>query len=207
MGPAVPAHAARLAPGRPSRGGPRPAWLWPQRPAQEGEGAQRGLACASAARAGAGAGPAERQHQLAQHLHMPGRELVLALDLRSVVLVGHDDGARLGLAVAQAEPARFCGAWLMNAWPAGPAPDACVQWFAQAARKPSWPVGRAMHEAGEEAGAQPQAWNLPFSHPGHRAALQAWPGVQAEMPALPMELLVQWSQQQRLWVQDRKSVV
>src|SRR5256884_5350439 len=26
MGPAVPAHAARLAPGRPSRGGPRPAW-------------------------------------------------------------------------------------------------------------------------------------------------------------------------------------
>src|SRR5256885_3975962 len=63
-----------------------------------------------------------------------------------------------------------------------------------------------MHGAGEEPGPQPQAWTLPFSQPGHRAALQAWPRVQAEMPALPMELLVQWSQQQRLWVQgDRKS--
>ena len=89
----------------------------------------------------------------------------------------------------------------MNSWPAGLAPHACMQWFAQAARKPSWPVGRAMREAGEEAGAQPQAWNLPFSQPGHRAALQAWPRVRAEMPALPMALLAQWSQQQRLWVQ------
>ncbi|WP_254787855.1 MULTISPECIES: tRNA adenosine(34) deaminase TadA [Delftia] len=142
----------------------------------------------------------DKAHSAAWHVQVL-RELVLALDLRNIVLVGHDDGVHLGLAVAQAEPARFCGAWLMNAWPAGLAPDACMQWFAQAARKPSWPVGRAMREVGEEAGAQPQAWNLPFSQPGHRAALQAWPRVRAEMPALPMALLAQWSQQQRLWVQ------
>ena len=47
----------------------------------------------------------EKAHSAAWHVQVL-RELVLALDLRSVVLVGHDDGARLGLAVAQAEPAR-----------------------------------------------------------------------------------------------------
>jgi tRNA(adenine34) deaminase len=128
------------------------------------------------------------------------RELVQALDLERIVLVGHDDGARLGLAVAQALPQRFAGAWLMNAWPGGPVPQAYAQWFEHAARKPSWPVARAMREAGAEASVHDLAWDLPFSRGGHRAALQSWPRVQEELGPLPLDLLARWCSQQRLWV-------
>nr|WP_280190178.1 tRNA adenosine(34) deaminase TadA [Delftia sp. PS-11]KAJ8744711.1 tRNA adenosine(34) deaminase TadA [Delftia sp. PS-11] len=142
----------------------------------------------------------DRAHSAAWHVQLLS-ELVQALDLHHVVLVGHDDGARLGLAVAQAMPQRFAGAWLMNAWPGASAPpEPCVQWFAQAARKPSWPVGRAMAAAGAEAAAQQAAWDLPFARAGHRAALQAWPRVQSGLPPVPQALLAQWSRQQRLWV-------
>ena len=48
----------------------------------------------------------DKAHSAAWHVQVL-RELVLALDLRNIVLVGHDDGVHLGLAVAQAEPARF----------------------------------------------------------------------------------------------------
>jgi tRNA(adenine34) deaminase len=142
----------------------------------------------------------DRAHSAQWHVQLL-RELVLALDLQRMVLVGHDDGVHLGLAVAQALPQRFAGAWLMNAWPGGTPPEPYSRWFAQAARKPSWPVAHAMGGAGAEAGADAQAWDLPFSVPGHRAALQAWPRVQAGLPPLPAGLLAQWSRQQRLWVQ------
>ena len=142
----------------------------------------------------------ERAHSVPWHVQLLC-ELVQALDVQRVVLVGHDDGAHLGLAVAQALPERFVGAWLMNAWPGGPLPWPYAQWFAQAARKPSWPVARAMCEAGAEAAPQARAWDLPFSRPGHRAALQAWPRVQAGLPPLPTALLAHWSDHHRLWVQ------
>ncbi len=147
-----------------------------------------------------------RAHSAAWHAQLLV-ELVQALDLRRTVLVGHDDGAHLGLAVAQAMPERFAGAWLMNAWPGGTPPAPYRQWFEQAARRPSWPVAQAMHGAGGEAGqgGGQAAWDLPFSAPGHRAALQAWPQVQAQMqaqmPPLPTGLLSHWAGRRRLWVQ------
>ena len=94
------------------------------------------------------------------------------------------------------------GAWLKDVWPLPQQPDSCRQWFEQAARKPSWDVARAMAEV--EGGSMPgddQAWNAPFAQPCHRAALKAWPRVQQELAGVPVELLMQWAQERRLWLQ------
>ena len=45
------------------------------------------------------------------------------------------------------------------------------------------------------------AWNAPFAQPGHRAALKAWPRLQTELAAPPADLLQQWAQADRLWLQ------
>jgi tRNA(adenine34) deaminase len=148
----------------------------------------------------------EKAHSAAWHAEVLA-ELVQALDLREVVLVGQGDGARLGLAVARHMPQRFRGAWLVDAWPLAGQPEKRRQWFEQAARKPSWNVGEALQAQEGVAGcaAEQQAWNAPFAEPGHRAALQAWPRVQTELPAVPVQLLAQWARQQSLWLQPGAS--
>jgi tRNA(adenine34) deaminase len=46
-----------------------------------------------------------------------------------------------------------------------------------------------------------RAWNAPFAQPGHRAALKAWPRLQTELAVPPADLLQQWAQAGRLWLQ------
>lgn len=134
-------------------------------------------------------------------------QLLSAMDLRNMVLLGQGDGGRLGLAAAERMPQRFTAAWLADVWPVASQPAKRQQWFEQAARKPSWDVAKAMQQVEGMAAADDgplageKAWNTPFPDAGHRAALKAWPRVQAEMPALPTALLQQWAQQKRLWLQ------
>jgi tRNA(adenine34) deaminase len=149
----------------------------------------------------------DKAHSAAWHAQVLA-ELVQALDLREAVLVGQGDGARLGLAVAERMPQRFRGAWLVDAWPQAAQPEKRRQWFEQAARKPSWNVGGALQAQESVAGcaaAEQQAWNAPFAEPGHRAALKAWPRVQAELPAVPAQLLAQWAERHGLWLQPGTS--
>lgn len=42
---------------------------------------------------------------------------------------------------------------------------------------------------------------MPRAEPGHRASLKAWPRVQRELVGVPAELLMQWAQERRLWLQ------
>lgn len=145
----------------------------------------------------------DKAHSAAWHVEVLA-ELVQVLDLHGLVLVGHGDGARLGLAVAARMPQRFRGAWLVDAWPLAGQPEKRRQWYEQAARKPGWSVGEALLACEGRAGnaAERQAWDAPFAEPGHRAALRAWPRVQAELPAVPAPLLAQWAGRQRLWLQS-----
>ena len=143
----------------------------------------------------------DRQHSAHWHVQVLA-ELVQALNLHSVMLLGQGDGGLMGLQLAAQMPERFMGAWLKDVWPLAQQPDSRRQWFEQAARKPSWNVARAMGEV--EEGSMPgddQAWNAPFTQPGHRAALKAWPRVQQELAGVPAELLMQWAQERRLWLQ------
>ena len=143
----------------------------------------------------------DRQHSAHWHVQVLA-ELVQALNLHSVMLLGQGDGGLLGLQLAAQMPERFMGAWLKDVWPLAQQPDSRRQWFEQAARKPSWNVARAMAEV--EGGSMPgddQAWNAPFTQPGHRAALKAWPRAQQELAGVPGELLMQWAQERRLWLQ------
>ncbi len=127
------------------------------------------------------------------------RALVERLDLHNVVLVGQGDGGRLGLAVAQAMPQRFAGAWLLDVWPNASVPQPLAQWLQAAANKPSWDVG----QGGVQACFWPQTQSyqalaaIPFAQSGHRAALKAWPRVQSQLPALPQDVLAQWLAQGR----------
>ena len=143
----------------------------------------------------------DRQHSAHWHVQVLA-ELVQALNLHSVMLLGQGDGGLLGLQLAAQMPERFMGGWLKDVWPLAQQPDSRRQWFEQAARKPSWNVARAMGEV--EEGSMPgddQAWNAPFAQPGHRAALKAWPRVQQELAGVLAELLMQWAQERRLWLQ------
>ena len=130
------------------------------------------------------------------------RELVQDLDLRNIVLVGEGDGARLGLTVAQAMPERFVGAWLIDTWPHADLPKPLAQWLQTAANKPQWDVAQGMVQAGlgpaGQVGQAPLA--IPFAKAGHRAALKAWPKVQAQLPPLPQTLLAAWLAQGQCWV-------
>lgn len=100
------------------------------------------------------------------------------------------------------------GAWLHNVWPdPRSTPQPWLEWHARAARKPHWPVAASLHrldavsagaaEGGSDGGT---GWDAPFPNPGHRAALQAWPRVQAALPALPVARLQQWLQAGHLWI-------
>lgn len=143
----------------------------------------------------------DRQHSAQWHQQIIA-ELVQALDLQQVLLLGHGDGGRLGLAAAQVMSERFAGAWLWDVWPLAEQPKRRQQWFEQAARKPSWDVAKAMAQregAAESAGAS--AWSAPFAQGGHRAVLKAWPLVQAECPVVPADLLERWAQARKLWLQ------
>lgn len=130
------------------------------------------------------------------------RDLVQALDVRNAVLVGDGDGGRLGLAVAQAMPERFAGAWLLDTWPDADIPKPLAQWLQAAANKPQWDVVQGMVQAGlwsaGQTGLAPLA--IPFAKAGHRAALKAWPKVQAQLPAAPRLLLAEWLAQGRCWM-------
>ncbi|WP_284337226.1 tRNA adenosine(34) deaminase TadA [Comamonas sp. NoAH] len=141
----------------------------------------------------------DKAHSASWHMDVL-QQLVQEMDLRNVVLVGHGDGARLGLSVAQAMAQRFVGGWLMDVWPDAQPPKALVQWLQAAANKPHWDVAQGMEEAGW-AGAldetQRALFAAPFVQAGHRAALKAWPRVQAQLPALPVDLLADWLQQGR----------
>lgn len=147
----------------------------------------------------------DRQHTAQWHQQIIA-ELIRSLDLQHVVLLGHGEGGRLGLAVAHAMPERFVGGWLKEVWPLSEQAEGRRQWFEQAARKPSWDVAKAMAQI--EGGAtsdDAHAWNTPFAQSGHRAALKAWPRVQAELPAMPVDLLLQWAQARKLWLQPPAS--
>ena len=130
------------------------------------------------------------------------QELVQAMDLHQVVLVGEGDGARLGLAVAQAMPERFTGGWLIDSWPDADVPKPLAQWLQAAANKPQWDVVQSMVQAGFWPLGQMQQAPLaiPFAQAGHRAALKAWPRVQAQLPAVPHELLRGWMEQGKCWI-------
>ena len=130
------------------------------------------------------------------------QELVQALGLRHVVLVGEGDGARLGLAVAAAQPQRFAGGWLMDCWPSSALPKPLAQWLQAAANKPQWDVVQGLQQAGflPENGAEQAPFAIPFVQAGHRAALKAWPKVQMQLPAIPPQLLADWLSQGRCWV-------
>ena len=121
-------------------------------------------------------------------------ELVERLDLRGVVLLGQGDGVRLGMAVAQAMPQRFAGAWLMDCWPDAELPQPLAQWLQAAANKPHWDVDQGMVQAGfwPLDHMQKALLAIPFAQAGHRAALKAWPKVQAQLPPLPQALLADW---------------
>ena len=141
----------------------------------------------------------DKAHTVAGYIQVVS-ELVQQLDLQQVVLWGHGDGARLGLAVAQQMPQRFQGAWCMDAWPEAQYPKPWVQWLQTAAKQPQWDVAAQMawaHGPVNQADIS-QALGLPFSQPGHRAALKAWPQLLAQWPPLPQALLQQWWAQRRL---------
>lgn len=147
----------------------------------------------------------DKQHSAPWHRQLLA-ELVQALDLHSVVLLGQGDGGLLGLQLAAQMPERFTGAWLKDVWPLAQQPDSRRQWFEQAARKPSWNVAQAMaHVEGLVAADETPAWNAAFAQPGHRAALKAWPRVQKELPGVPTGLLMPWAQAGRLWLQAPES--
>jgi len=139
-----------------------------------------------------------KAHSAAWHIQVL-QGLVQRMDLQRVVLVGEGDGARLGLAVAQAMPERFAGAWLIDAWPNAELPKPFAQWLQAAANKSQWDVAQAMHQAGFWPWAQAEQAPLaiPFEKSGHRAALKAWPQVQAQLPAVPQTLVADWLQQGR----------
>ena len=143
----------------------------------------------------------DKAHSAAWHIQVLS-ELVERLDLRHVVLVGQGDGARLGLAVAQAMPQRFVGGWLMDCWPQGALPKPLAQWLQAAAQQPKWDVAQGMVQAGFWPQAKVQQGHLatPFAAAGHRAALKAWPRVQAELPALPATLVQGWLAQRQCWI-------
>ena len=126
-------------------------------------------------------------------------ELVHSLDLQQVVLVGEGDGARLGLALAQAMPERFVGAWLIDAWPDASLPPAWAQWLHAAATKPQWDMVQGMEQAGfwPQRQAEQAPLAIPFAAAGHRAALKAWPRMQAQWPPMPQALLQTWLRQGR----------
>ena len=148
--------------------------------------------------------PKKESRHIAQWHVQILRELVQALDLHNVVICAQADGGRLALAAAQADEARFLGGWLMDVWPLAEQPAARRELFEQAARKPAWDVARAIQ--GKAASAdEARAWNAPFTQSGHRAALKAWPRVQAELPEVPAELLVRWAGAGKLWLQGPES--
>lgn len=129
-------------------------------------------------------------------------ELVQAMDLHNVVLVGEGDGARLGLAVAETMAERFVGGWLIDCWPNSTPPKPLAQWLQAAANKPQWDVAQGMHQAGFWPLAQAQQGQLaiPFAASGHRAALKAWPKLQAQLPAVPQAALLPWLAQRKCWM-------
>jgi tRNA(adenine34) deaminase len=135
----------------------------------------------------------DKAHSAAWHGQVLA-ELLERLDMRNAVLVGHGDGARLGLALAQAMPSLFVGAWLMDVWPDAELPAPLAQWLQAAANKPQWDVAQGMQQVGFWPLAQVQQAPLaiPFALVGHRAALKAWPKVQSQLPPLPQTLLTDW---------------
>ena len=128
-------------------------------------------------------------------------EWVHALQVKRAVLVGQGAGAALGAAVAMQMPDRFLGAWLHDAWPDAHVPAAWQEWLQSAGRKPQWPVGKQMQQAWGMAPAEDaqRAFDVPFAQAGHRAALQAAFGMQADLPPIA-EWLQTRSQQQRCWI-------
>ncbi|MBF6632410.1 MAG: tRNA adenosine(34) deaminase TadA [Comamonas sp.] len=140
----------------------------------------------------------DKAHSAAWHVQVLS-ELVRSLDVRHAVLLGQGDGARLGLAVAQAMPQCFAGGWLMDCWPDAELPQPLAQWLQAAANKPQWDVVQGMVQAGfwPLAHMQQRHLAIPFAAAGHRAALKAWPKVQAQLPPLPQALLADWLAQGR----------
>jgi tRNA(adenine34) deaminase len=128
-------------------------------------------------------------------------ELIEALNLRRLVLVGQGDGGRLGLAAAQALPERFAGAWLIDTWPLNTQPSSVSNGLNRL-RASRLGCGQGHGRIGREQQCRRgRAWNAPFAQPGHRAALKAWPRLQTELAAPPADLLQQWAQAGRLWLQ------
>ena len=140
----------------------------------------------------------DKAHSVQGHIHVL-RALVEQLGLQRVVLWGLGDGARLGLAVAEQLPERFAGVWCMDAWPDQMPPKAMAQWLQAAAQQPQWDVSAHTESAGFWPLSKVSLGHLaiPFAASGHRAALKAWPALQAQWPPVPQALMTEWLAQGR----------
>ncbi|WP_343589198.1 tRNA adenosine(34) deaminase TadA [Paracidovorax wautersii] len=127
----------------------------------------------------------EAAHDPAWHRQVLA-ELAGRLDLRCTVLVGHDVGATLALALAPALPGRIAGLLAIDAWlPAAPGdgeassasrrPPARGDWRRRCATQPRLAPGALLAEqAPGMPPAEAAAYDAPFPDAGYRAAVRAW---------------------------------
>jgi len=137
----------------------------------------------------------EAAHDPAWHRQVLA-ELAGRLDLRRTVLVGHDVGATLALALAPALPGRIAGLLAIDAWlPAAPGdgeassasrrPQARGDWRRRCATQPRLaPRALLAEQAPGMPPAEAAAYDAPFPDAGYRAAVRAWAVADADVAAL-----------------------
>ena len=113
-------------------------------------------------------------------------ELVQALDLRQVRLVGQDWGGMVGLTLPHADPSRYCGLLAMATWlPSGDAelPQSLEQWRWRWTRRPFQNISQALLDADPTLDAHRcEAYEAPFADLGQRAVLQAFAALVPDSP-------------------------
>jgi tRNA(adenine34) deaminase len=122
----------------------------------------------------------EAAHSLGWHRQIL-LELVQALDLKRVVLVGQDWGGLLGLTLPMAAPARYQGLVAINSWLACDAAalaPALLNWLEKSAALADGGCGRLLAQSEPPLNAlQRVAYEAPYPDRGHQAALRAWPAM------------------------------
>lgn len=104
-------------------------------------------------------------------------ELVEQLDLKNVVLIGHELGALLGLTLPTAAPHRYAGLLLMST--ALPNADSlgrrsALEWSQRLGKKPGDNIGRLVARSTAKLSVKEQAaYQAPFPDTGFRAAVRA----------------------------------
>ncbi len=138
----------------------------------------------------------EAAHGLAWHRQVLA-ELAGRLDLRRTVLVGHDAGATLALALAPALPGRIAGLLAIDAWlpeaggdeaSSAHRPQARDEWRRRCATQPRMALGSLLAEqAPGMPAADAAAYDAPFPDAGYRAAVRAWAGAAVDAESLLRE--------------------